>query len=146
MIGATVAHLDSKRAGSMNRCLRTISIAVLLFAGHPNVAVAGMPSVTLSDLARMRFQTISFFLVVFLAVFMGRPLDLELGAKRLPAASVPELSPSDHARRALGTAVPPGPDDDLRRPRVDDSGRLEERRFHVQAQGRERAAAKAAAD
>ena len=66
MIGATVAHLDQKRAGSMNRCVRTISIAVLLFVGHPNDALAGMPSVTLSDLARMRFQTISFFLVVFL--------------------------------------------------------------------------------
>jgi hypothetical protein len=51
----------------MNRCVRTISIAVLLFAGHPNDALAGMPSITLTDLARMRFQTISFFLVVFLA-------------------------------------------------------------------------------
>jgi hypothetical protein len=51
----------------MNRCVRTVSIAVLLFVGHPNHALAGMPSITLSDLARMRFQTISFFLVVFLA-------------------------------------------------------------------------------
>lgn len=32
----------------------------------PGVARAGMPSVTLSDLARMRVQSISFFLLVFL--------------------------------------------------------------------------------
>jgi hypothetical protein len=66
MNGATEAHLTSTRASSMNRCVRTVAIAVILFVGDANVASAGMPSVTLSDLARMRFQTISFFLVVFL--------------------------------------------------------------------------------
>jgi hypothetical protein len=66
MIGATEAHLTSKRASSMSRCVRTVSMAGLMLAGDANVALAGMPAVTLSDLARMRFQTISFFLVVFL--------------------------------------------------------------------------------
>ena len=50
----------------MNRRRKTIAIATLLFFGHTNIALAGMPSITLSDLARMRIQTISFFLLVFL--------------------------------------------------------------------------------
>ena len=50
----------------MNRRRKTIAIAALLFFEHANIALAGMPSITLSDLARMRIQTISFFLVVFL--------------------------------------------------------------------------------
>jgi hypothetical protein len=50
----------------MNRHIRSISIAALIFVGHPTEALAGMPSITLSDLARMRISTISFFLVVFL--------------------------------------------------------------------------------
>ena len=50
----------------MNRSWKTIAIAVLLFFGHAKIALAGMPSITLSDLARVRLQTISFFLVVFL--------------------------------------------------------------------------------
>ena len=60
-----MAHLDEKRAGSMTRYVRIVSIAALIFVGHPNDALAGMPAVMLSDLARMRFQTISFFLAVF---------------------------------------------------------------------------------
>ncbi len=51
----------------MNRCFRIVPISGLLILAGSKVAVAGMPSVTLSDLARMRFQTISFFLVVFLS-------------------------------------------------------------------------------
>ena len=50
----------------MYRRLLSTSIAALVCAEYPNLALAGMPSVTLSDLARMRFQTISFFLLVFL--------------------------------------------------------------------------------
>ncbi len=50
----------------MKRNRKTIAIAALLFFEHANVALAGMPAVTLSDLARMRIQTISFFLLVFL--------------------------------------------------------------------------------
>jgi hypothetical protein len=50
----------------MNRRFRVMLIASLLFIEHANVAAAGMPMTTLSDLARMRLQTISFFLLVFL--------------------------------------------------------------------------------
>jgi hypothetical protein len=43
-----------------------VSLAVLAAFGTPDVAYAGMPSVSLSDVARLRLQTISFFLVIFL--------------------------------------------------------------------------------
>src|SRR5262249_1499526 len=61
-----MAHLDSNRAGSMKRYLLSASIGTIAFLGDANVASAGMPSFTLTDLARMRFQSISFFLLVFL--------------------------------------------------------------------------------
>jgi hypothetical protein len=61
-----MVHLDSNKAGSMKRYVLSASIGTIVFLGDANVASAGMPSVTLSDLARMRFQAISFFLVVFL--------------------------------------------------------------------------------
>jgi len=38
----------------------------MVLLGLPGVARAGMPSVTLTDLARMRVQTLSFFLLVLL--------------------------------------------------------------------------------
>ena len=50
----------------MKRRLGILAISVLVFLDRPGVAWAGMPSLTLTDLARMRLQTISFFLVVFL--------------------------------------------------------------------------------
>jgi hypothetical protein len=50
----------------MNPCFRVMLLATLLFCENSSVAVAGMPMTTLSDLARMRLQTISFFLLVFL--------------------------------------------------------------------------------
>ncbi len=50
----------------MNRCLRIAGIAVVISFEHSSAAFAGMPAITLSDLARMRFQTISFFLLLFL--------------------------------------------------------------------------------
>jgi hypothetical protein len=46
--------------------MRIMAIAALIFLDHPTLSFAGMPSVTLSDLARMRVQTISFFLLVFI--------------------------------------------------------------------------------
>jgi hypothetical protein len=61
-----MVHLDSNRAGSMKRFVLSASIGTIIFLGDANVASAGMPTFTLSDLARMRFQSISFFLVVFL--------------------------------------------------------------------------------
>jgi hypothetical protein len=45
----------------------SLLIVALVLLDQPEVARGGMPSVTLSDLARMRVQTISFFLLVFLA-------------------------------------------------------------------------------
>jgi hypothetical protein len=41
-------------------------IALLASIGQPRVARAGMPSITLTDIAKMRLQAISFFLVGFL--------------------------------------------------------------------------------
>jgi hypothetical protein len=49
----------------MNRVLRIMPIAALLLHEQASVACAGMPMTTLTDLARMRLQTISFFLLVF---------------------------------------------------------------------------------
>jgi hypothetical protein len=45
----------------------SLLIIGLVSLDQPEVARAGMPMVTLSDLARMRVQTISFFLLGFLA-------------------------------------------------------------------------------
>src|SRR5262245_25189734 len=42
----------------------TLAAAVLLLL--PGSALAGMPSITLTDIARMRMQAISFFIVCFL--------------------------------------------------------------------------------
>src|SRR5262249_3920234 len=50
----------------MKRYVLSASIGTMVFLGDADVASAGMPSFTLTDLARMRFQSISFFLVVFL--------------------------------------------------------------------------------
>jgi len=47
--------------------LRVTVIACLLSLGLENSAQAGMPSIALTDLARMRVQSISFFLACFLA-------------------------------------------------------------------------------
>jgi hypothetical protein len=52
----------------MNRqkpALRLIAIAAILL-GRPSVASAGMPGVTLTDIAMMRLEAISFFLLCFL--------------------------------------------------------------------------------
>jgi hypothetical protein len=50
----------------MSRPVRTALLACALAAVCPAVADAGMPSITLTDVARMRVQTISFFLVLLL--------------------------------------------------------------------------------
>jgi hypothetical protein len=56
----------SNGAKHMKRCFRVMAIAALISLEQANVALAGMPMTTLSDLARMRLQTISFFLLLFL--------------------------------------------------------------------------------
>lgn len=45
----------------------SLLVAALVFFDQPAVARAGMPVVLLGDLARMRIQSISFFLLAFLA-------------------------------------------------------------------------------
>lgn len=47
--------------------MRQCILILTLVAATPGTAVAGMPSITLTDVARMRLETLSFFLVVFLA-------------------------------------------------------------------------------
>jgi hypothetical protein len=43
-----------------------LPLTVLAAAAYPGIALAGMPSVRLNDLAQMRLETLSFFLLVFL--------------------------------------------------------------------------------
>jgi hypothetical protein len=43
-----------------------VPLTVLAAVARPGVALAGMPSVRLNDLAQMRLETLSFFLLVFL--------------------------------------------------------------------------------
>ncbi len=45
----------------MASTLRVLLIALVAFSCVPSTAQAGMPSITLTDIARMRVQTISFF-------------------------------------------------------------------------------------
>jgi hypothetical protein len=47
----------------MPQFVRTLLITLVFVGCVPEIAQAGMPSVTLTDVARMRVQTISFFLV-----------------------------------------------------------------------------------
>src|SRR6266446_8832101 len=50
----------------MRRPLRGLLVGPMLLACLPQVAHAGMPSFDLSDMARLRLQSISFFLLVFM--------------------------------------------------------------------------------
>jgi hypothetical protein len=45
---------------------RFLLLGYCLLLGVPSTALAGMPSVTLSDVAKVRLQAISFFLAAFL--------------------------------------------------------------------------------
>lgn len=59
-----IAGFTRERPMKMS-CRRLLILGVLL-VGHPSVAHAGMPSIHLTDIARMRIQNISFFLLLFL--------------------------------------------------------------------------------
>jgi hypothetical protein len=50
----------------MSRSARAALAGAAVLLGQPGVAQAGMPSVSLTDVARLRLQGISFFLAVFL--------------------------------------------------------------------------------
>ena len=49
----------------MNTRIRAFVATIFVMGSFPAVAHAGMPSFTLTDVARMRVQTLSFFLLVF---------------------------------------------------------------------------------
>ncbi len=51
----------------MSAFVRALLLALVLAVGAPAAAWAGMPSITLTDVARMRVQTMSFFLMGLLA-------------------------------------------------------------------------------
>jgi hypothetical protein len=46
----------------MRTATRAVLVSSVILLGHPAAALAGMPSFTLGDAARLRVQTISFFL------------------------------------------------------------------------------------
>ena len=123
----------------MKRRLGILAISVLVFLDRPGVAWAGMPSLTLTDLARMRLQTISFFLVVFLLCSWlvrrsgTRPAAISRGCRSHVPAGRPAWS-------LCGAFCSSCPDDDLRRSRADDSRRWTKARLHLQAEGRGRPA------
>jgi hypothetical protein len=69
---------------------RLVLLAALASLAFPQVALAGMPSVTFSDMARLRLQTISFFLMGLLlsaAVVMAVWNSLARDFPRLPRLS-----------------------------------------------------------
>src|SRR5262245_17047508 len=72
----------------MNRHILSLTVAVSV--ATPAVAVAGMPSVDLTDVARMRIETLSFFLFVFLAC--GKGLQLLWNWLRTDFTRLPRLS------------------------------------------------------
>jgi hypothetical protein len=55
----------------MRRRLRVAVIAIFVMLGPAKFALAGMPTVLLNDLVRMRLQAISFFLLCFLLSSWG---------------------------------------------------------------------------
>src|SRR5437879_1673197 len=70
---------------------RITSVALVVALATPAVAVAGMPSPPqLTDVARLRLETLSFFLVVFLAC--GKGLQLLWNWLRSDFTRLPRLS------------------------------------------------------
>jgi len=73
----------------MQRTIRATAVALVVVAGmFPRAALAGMPSLTLTDVAHARLETISFFLLLILlsaaaVKFLWNFLRADL-AKRLP--------------------------------------------------------------
>jgi hypothetical protein len=72
------------------RAALSLLISTSVFLANGSTARAGMPSISLTDIARMRFQTISFFLVCFLicALFLQKTWNgLTRDFPRLPRLS-----------------------------------------------------------
>jgi hypothetical protein len=74
------------------RALKTLPAAGILVLALSSVAHAGMPQITLSDIARARFDSISFFIAVLLLLsWLVQSLWNYLGRdfKKLPRMSYP---------------------------------------------------------
>jgi hypothetical protein len=98
----------------MKRPMRLIVFIAMLVLAESRRACAGMPMATLSDIAEMRLEAISFF--DLLPGELGSGLvDLELRAKRLSTSSLSRLLEGDWIGRTLGAALCLGPDHDLGR-------------------------------
>ncbi len=63
-----VVHSGAHHESRSGQPMRTAPLALVLILANAAPVAAGMPSVTLTDAASMRLQSISFFLVVFLVV------------------------------------------------------------------------------
>jgi hypothetical protein len=78
---------------------RVLTATAAVGLGWPGVAAAGMPSITLGDVARLRLQTISFFLFGLLACSWAIQ-----GLWNLLRADVPRLPRLSYSK-ALGVVV-----------------------------------------
>jgi hypothetical protein len=74
----------------MTQSARTLLIALVLLVCVPSLAHAGMPSITLTDIARMRVRSISFFL--FGLLLSAGCVQLLWNYLRRDFASLPRLS------------------------------------------------------
>jgi hypothetical protein len=83
----------------MRTASRTATLASVLCLGLPAPAFAGMPSFSLGDAARLRLQTISFFLIALLLSAWG--IQLLWNYLRRDFTSLPRLSYG----KALGVVV-----------------------------------------
>ena len=106
-------------------------LVLVLVLDSPGQACAGMPMVLLSDLARMRFQTISFFLLVLLGCSWIIQRIWNCAATRFPGHSPARLQAGRRPGHHLGPPLRPRADDDLGCSRADDAGCLEEAGVHL---------------
>ena len=115
---------ERNRAGVADERPTSVAvIAAFLILGPAKFALAGMPTILLNDLARMRLQAVSFFLGCFLLSSWG--IQRIWNAARDDFPRLPRLS---YARAnglvaPLGAVVRPCLDHDLGSPGVDDARR-----------------------
>lgn len=83
----------------MRRIVRSLFLASFLIALRPSSAVAGMPTLLFSDIARMRVQAISFFLLGFLMSALG--IQWVWNSLRKDFPRIPRLS----YRKAVGVVA-----------------------------------------
>lgn len=83
----------------MRRPTRTVGLLIIVMLAQENCALAGMPSIRLSDLGALRLQTISFFLLGLLASAKG--VQWLWNGLQHDLAQLPKLT----YRRAVGLTV-----------------------------------------